>query len=217
MQSRTRLLVNISLLSAMAFVLMVVGRIPLVLFLKYDPKDVVILIGGFIYGPMSAFVISLVVSFVEMITVSDTAWIGFGMNVLSTCAFVCTASFIYKKKLNLTGAVVGLVAGGVLTVAAMLLWNYLVTPIYMNMPRDAVVPLLWSAFLPFNALKVSINGAITMLVYKPIVRALRRANLIPPSSDGAHGSSRRPVGAMLAAALVLVSCILYAMVRNGVF
>ena len=217
MQSRTKQLVNLALISAMAYVLMLVGRVPLVLFLKYDPKDVVILIGGLIYGPFSAFLVSLVVSLVEMVTVSDTAWIGFVMNVLSTCAFVCTASFLYKKKQDLTGAVIGLVAGGVLTVIVMLLWNYLVTPLYMNMPRAAVVPLLWSAFLPFNALKVTINASATMLIYKPIVRALRKANLIPPSTAGDTAAEKSRVGALIVSAAILITCVLYALVANGVF
>jgi riboflavin transporter FmnP len=201
----------------MAFVLMAVGRVPMVLFLKYDPKDVVILIGGLIYGPLSAMAISLVVSFVERITISDTGWIGLLMNVLSTCAFVCTASYIYKKKQNLTGAVTGLVIGGALTVVVMLLWNYLVVPIYTPyISREQVVPLLWKAFLPFNAIKVSINGAVTMLIYKPIVRALRRANLIPPSNTQQTPSAKAPIGALVISAGVLITCIVYVLVLNGV-
>ena len=35
-------------------------------FLKYEPKDVIIALGGFIFGPVEAFLISLAVSIVEM-------------------------------------------------------------------------------------------------------------------------------------------------------
>ena len=217
MRLQTKYLVNLALLCAMAYALMVIGRIPVFTLptftLSYDPKDIIIVLGGLIYGPMAALIVSLVVSFIEMVTVSTTAWIGFWMNVLSTCCFACTAAFIYKKLQNLTGAIVGLISGGLLTVVAMLLWNYLLTPIFMGFPRPVVVPLLWTVFLPFNILKVGINGAIIMLVYKPIVRALRKASLIPPSV--ATSGEKRPVGALIVSACVLATCIFFILVING--
>ena len=44
----TKKLTVLAMLAALSFIVMVVGRIPVVLFLKYDPKDVVITIAGFI-------------------------------------------------------------------------------------------------------------------------------------------------------------------------
>ena len=43
-----------------------------------------------------------------MFTVSDTGPIGCIMNVLATCAFCCTAAFVYKKFHTRKGAVIGL-------------------------------------------------------------------------------------------------------------
>ena len=71
-----------AMLCALAYIVMAIGRVPVVLFLSYDPKDVIITLGGLIWGPMMSFVVSLIVSFIEMITVSDTSWIGFIMNVI---------------------------------------------------------------------------------------------------------------------------------------
>lgn len=65
----------------------------------------------------------------------------------------------------------------------MLLWNYLITPIYMGYPREAVAELLLPAFLPFNLLKGGLNTALTLLIYKPIVQALRKANLVEVPQD----------------------------------
>ena len=62
--------------------------------LSYEPKDVVIAIGGFLYGPLAALGISLVVSFIEMLTISSTGWIGFVMNFLSSAAFAGTAALL---------------------------------------------------------------------------------------------------------------------------
>lgn len=214
MKSRTNQLIIIAMFSAIAYIVMAIGRIPIVLFLKYDPKDVIIAIGGFIYGPLTAFIISLLVSFVEMFTVSDTGIIGFIMNVISTCSFACTAAYIYEKKHTLKGAIIGLITGSLFMTLTMLLWNYLITPIYLGYPREAVVKLLLPAFLPFNLLKGSLNAAITMLLYKPLVTTLRKSNLIPESAHTGQ-ANKLNTGVMLVSALVLVTGILIVLVLNG--
>ena len=210
----TKKLVTLAMLSALAYVIMIVGRIPVVLFLKYDPKDIIIAIGAFIYGPLAGLGISIVVSFVEMLSVSDTGFIGLVMNVLSTCAFVCPAAYIYKKDHTVKGAVIGLIIGAVLMIIAMMLWNYLLTPIYMGYPREAVVELLLPAFLPFNALKAGLNGTLTILIYKPVVKALRMAKLMPPSESKPTGGKK--YGVSIVAFILLVTCILLVLVLKGV-
>lgn len=187
---------------------------PLVLFLKYDPKDIVIVIGGFIWGPMTAFFVSLVVSLIEMFTISDTGIFGLIMNVLSSCTFACTAAAIYKKKRTMAGAVQGLVTGWLLTVMVMMLWNYLITPFYMGYPREAVVKLLLPAFLPFNLIKGGLNTAFTLLLYKPVVNGLRKAHLIPDLNRQEQGSFN--IGLFSVASLILVSCILVVLVLRGI-
>lgn len=214
MENNSKKITTLAMLCAVAYVVMLVGRIPVVLFLKYDPKDIVITLGGLIWGPTTSFIVSLMVSFIEMITVSSTGIIGCAMNIISSSSFACTAAFIYKKKRTLTGAVIGLFAGGVVMVAVMLLWNYLVTPIYMGYPREAVAELLLPAFLPFNALKAGLNGAITFLLYKPLTRTLRRIDYIPASLS--KSQAQRPVGLWFLAALIIVTCILIILLFNGI-
>ena len=63
----------------------------------------------------------------------------------------------------------------------MLLWNRLVVPVYQGTPRDAVADMLLPVFLPFNGAKSAINAVLTLLVYKPVARALRHAKLVPQS------------------------------------
>ena len=92
--SNTKKLTTLAMLAALAYLIMVVGRIPMVLFLSYDPKDVIIAIGGFLFGPLEAFAISFVVSLIEMFTVSDTGIIGAVINFVSTSSFACTAAII---------------------------------------------------------------------------------------------------------------------------
>ena len=213
-----RKLTMIGMLCAIAYAVMVIGRVPIVLFLKYDPKDVVITIGGFIFGPLSAFTISAIVSIIEMFTVSDTGIIGCIMNILASCSFACTAAFIYKKKHTLRGAVEGLLCGLIGMTIIMVLWNYLVTPIYLGYPREAVVELLLPAIIPFNLLKGGINMALVLLLYKHVVNALRRAKMIDLSKNSAEQSTvtKNNTGVMLVAVAILATAILLALVLKGV-
>ncbi len=209
MNTKTKRLTTLAMLGAIAYVVMVVGRIPMVMFLKYDPKDIIITIGGFIYGPMTAFVISAVVSLVEMVTVSDTGFYGLFMNIVSTCAFACTASLIYKKKHTLFGAVLGLSVACLFMTALMLLWNYYITPLYLQMPTEAVAAMLIPVFLPFNLIKGALNAAGTMLIYKPVTQTLRKANLIP-ASEQADAAKRRgiSIGTAICSFFIILSLVL---------
>jgi len=209
---KVKRMVILAMLAAMAYLLVCVVRIPVVLFLSYEPKDVVITVGGFLFGPMASLVVSAVVSLVEMFTISQTGPVGCIMNLLSTCAFACTAAAVYKKKRTLIGAVVGLCLGAAVMTGAMLLWNWLVTPLYMGVERQAVEAMLIPAFLPFNLLKAGLNTALTLAVYKPLVTALRKVRLLEPQFQNAGASK---VGVYLLAVALLITCILLLLVFQG--
>lgn len=206
-------MVLLAMLAAVSYMMVSLIRVPIVLFLKYEPKDVIITIGGFLFGPMASFIISLVVSLLEMVTISDTGPIGAIMNLLSTCTFACTAAFVYKKKHTLNGAVVGLGIGTVVMAAAMLLWNYLITPLYMTgSSRSDIAGMLIPVFLPFNLLKAGLNSAFILALYKPLVTALRKTGLIPEQKSSSGGSK---LGLYLFAGLLLITCILLILVLQG--
>ena len=211
-RSSVKKIVLLAMLAAISYLIMSLVRIPVVLFLKYEPKDVVITIGGFLFGPMASFVVSLVVSLLEMVTVSDTGPIGCVMNLLSTCSFACTAAFIYKRKHTLNGAISGLAAGSVLMIITMLLWNWLITPWYMGVDRATVESMRLPAFLPFHLLKAGLNSALTLSLYKPLVTALRKIRLIEYPSSGSSSSKH---GVYLLAAILLITCILLLLALQG--
>ena len=211
---KTKKMTSIAMLCAISYVVMYVGRIPMVMFLKYDPKDVIITIGGFIYGPLVSCAISTVVSLVEMITASETGLYGLLMNIVSTCSFACTASLIYKKKHTLFGAVTGLIIGCLLMTGVMLLWNYFITPHYLGQPQEAVAAMLLPVFLPFNLIKGGLNASITMLIYKPVVSALRKTNLIEGSSPRTNNGKRKllTVGTALASIFIIICLVMIVMI-----
>ncbi len=213
---QVKTLVCLGLLSAIAYVVMLLSKLlPQVLgFLQFDLKDTVICIGGFLFGPLAAALVSIVVSFLEMITVSSTGPIGMIMNVLATCAFCCTACQIYKKKHTMLGALLGLTCGTLALTAVMLLWNYLITPIYMEMERDFVAGLLLPCFLPFNLIKGGMNMAAILILYKPVVGALRKARLVPPSQG--QQARRFNAGFLLFSVALLATFVVLMLVIAGI-
>jgi hypothetical protein len=147
--------------------------------------------------------------------------------VISTFSFACVAAFIYKRRQSLSGAVFALAAGVVAMTAILLLWNYIITPLYMvNVSREQVMGMLLPVFLPFNLLKGALNATVTLLLYKPLVTALRRAHLITVrsgdtaenSSSGAPQGKKRASGKamMIPAAVVLITCVLLLLAWSGV-
>ena len=210
----TKELTTLAMLTAIAYALVATIRIPIVLFLKYEPKDVVITIGGFLMGPTAALVSAFVVALIEMFTISDTGIIGCIMNFLSTCSFAIPAALCYKHRHTMKGAIVGLLTGTVVMVGTMLLWNYLITPLYMTgTSRSDIAGMLIPVFLPFNLLKAGLNSAFILLLYKPLVVSLRKAGLLPATASGVRSAKS---GVMLFAALLLVTCILFVLVLQGV-
>ena len=211
----TKTITSLAMLTGVSVIIAWMSKLmPPVMFLDFDFKDVVICIGGFTFGPLAAAMISIVVAFIEMITISHTGGWGFLMNVLATVSFCCTASFVYKKKRTKTGAVLGLSMGVVCLVIVMLLWNYLVTPIYMGYPRETVAAMLPTLFLPFNLAKGGMNMAATLLLYKPVVTALRKSGLVPPSQS--TESKRFNLGFLLFSLALLATFVTFALVLAGV-
>ncbi|MGI5985323.1 MAG: ECF transporter S component [Clostridiales bacterium] len=223
--NKTKKLTMMAMLSALSYIIMLLCQmlppmIPITPFLSYDAKDITIVIGGFIFGPVSAFLISAVVSVIEMFTVSKTGLIGLVMNIVSTCAFACTASIIYKRKHTLSGAVFGLITGSIAMTAVMVLWNYLLTPIYTGILREDVVDILVPAIIPFNLIKCGLNTAVTLLIYKPLVTALRKVNLIEDSAPSVASvekvKNKRQTGLILLSLLLFATCILVVLALQGI-
>jgi riboflavin transporter FmnP len=205
-----------AMLSAMAYLTVLFIRIPIIPaapFLDYDPKDIIIVIGGFLYGPMAAFTITVVVAFIQMVTVSSTAHIGFIMNVISGTAFCCTAAYIYHKKRDIKGAAMGLGFAALFATAVMMLYNYLLAPLFMMTSREVVTGLLLTGFLPFNLISNIANAALTVLIYKHIRNALTAARLMPKTPEGKTGKINW--GLAGAAAFLVLSCIIWVWVLRN--
>lgn len=184
----TKTLVTLAMLSALAYAVMAICKVipPIGGFLSFDLKDTVMAIGGYLFGPMAALCMAIVVPFIEFLSVSDTGWYGLLMNIIATSLFICPAVIIYRTKHRTSAAVLGLAAGTACLTLGMILWNYIITPLYFGMPRSAVMELM-PMIVAFNLIKGACNSALIMLAYPPVSTALRKTGLVAPSKAYAPG------------------------------
>lgn len=163
---------KMAMLVAISVVLVFLVHFPLfpaAAFLEYDPADIPIFIGTFAFGPAAGFVLTVLVSFIQGMTVSASGQIwGIIMHIMATGSFAIVAGNLYKQDKNRKGAMIALLVGVVTMTAVMCFANLIITPIYSGMPRAAVAAMIPPVILPFNLLKSGINGLITFFLYKRI-------------------------------------------------
>lgn len=172
-----RKLVTLAMLAGLSIVLMYLVRFPIIpgaAFLEYDMADVPILIGTFLFGPVSGLILVAIVSVVQGLTVSAASgWIGIVMHLIATGTFVIVAGLIYRWIQTRKGAVWGLVMGSIAMTAIMIPLNLIFTVMFLGVPHDAVVAMLLPAIIPFNLVKAGINSALTFFVYKPVSKVMK--------------------------------------------
>ncbi len=200
-RSKVQSLVVLSLFAALAYVAQFVVHIRIA-FLTFDPKDAIITVAAMIYGPIGGVSLSFVVALLEAITNGSTGFWGALMNFCGSAAFSVTASLVYRSKRSSTSAVVGLVASVVSTTAVMLGANLLITPIYTGSTTSEVAAMLPTLLLPFNLVKALFNAGIVFLIYKPVVKALRSARLVP---EQAHTATKNRATLTLAFGVLFVA------------
>ena len=169
---KVKKLTIIALFCAMSFIVSIILPIK-VMFLTLDFKDTISTICGMFFGPCAGLFCAVVVPFIEFLY-SDTGVYGLIMNLLSSVTFVAVSTLIYKHKKTIWGAIIGLVTAVCATVAVMLVANLFVTPYYMGVTQEAVIELIPKVIFPFNLVKSILNASITMLIYKPISKILKR-------------------------------------------
>ena len=190
----TSALVKISILSAIGYILMFIS-IPLPMlfpdFLKIDISDLTALLGGVALGPMAGVTIALLKNLLQFITgMSTTGGVGEFANFLIGGSFVFTVSYIYSKKRNIQGVIIGLVSGIVVMTMVGCIANYfIILPFYATIgwSIDAVVSMgaainpaidskmsfiIWM-IAPFNILKSGLMSLLTLPMYKKTEKILK--------------------------------------------
>ena len=104
--------------------------LPQVPYLKYDAGDVLILIVTFIYGPLYGMLSTAITAAFQALFLSAEGWFGGLMHIISTGALIIPAGLVYLKHKTKKHAVIGLAISCVTVTAAMLCFNYILTPVF---------------------------------------------------------------------------------------
>ena len=189
--SSTNSLVKISILSVVAYVIMLV-EIPVFFFpgfLKIDLSDLPALIGGLALGPVAGIMIELVKNILHFITKTETGGVGELANFLVGIALILPASILYIKYKSKNSAMIGILIGIVaMAVTGALANYYILLPFYAKMmPIEEIIAwssaangaivdmktLILYAIVPFNVLKGIVVAILTSLLYKRISPILK--------------------------------------------
>lgn len=187
----TKDLVKIALLSAIAFVLMLLEfPVPIFpMFLKMDLSDLPALLGGFALGPVASIMIQFIKNIFHFIFKPDnTGGAGNLANFLVGISFTVPASIVYTRKKTRKNAIIGMVVGTTsLVILASFVNYYLVIPLYAKLYSMEVVMGMMTqikhivdlrtyivlAVIPFNLIKGGITSLITFLIYKKVSKLLQ--------------------------------------------
>jgi len=193
-RTKTRDMVSIAMLAAVAVVLMLF-EFPLPFlppFYKIDASELPVIIGAFAMGPWAGVLIELIKVLLNLLLDgTTTAFVGEFANFLIGCSYVVPASLVYYNRKSKKNAVLGLVLGTVTcAVVGCLLNAYLLLPAYSkafkmdiealiamgtaaNKAIDSMFTFVLFATAPLNILKCGLVSVITMLIYKPVSRILK--------------------------------------------
>lgn len=177
MKNNVKKMTTMAILSALSMVFLLLIRFPILPaapYLIYEPADVPIFIGTFLYGPLSGLAMTLVVSVIQAFTLSTDGWVGLIMHLAATGSFVITAGLIYRKYHKFTGAVVALVAGTLAWTLVMIPVNLIIQPNFYGNPIEVVKGMIVPVIIPFNLIKAGGNSVLTLLVYKSISKIVKK-------------------------------------------
>lgn len=137
-------------------------------FLQLDFSCVFVLLGGYMFGPVAAIIISGVKECLRLFT-SGTAGVGELANFIVTVSFVLIPTLVYRFKKGLPTVIGTLVVGCLIQIGVGLLTNrYINFPLFMQENAAAMFAQLWWYVLLFNLIKSVAVSLITVLLYKRI-------------------------------------------------
>ncbi len=184
----TKEIVFIGLLSALAYVLMLLESPPFIGFLRLEFSNIPAIVGAFSYGPMAGVLIELIKNLIKAITASKTAFVGELANFIISVAYVVPASIFIRK---LTGKYKTLMTFALATISMTIIgfiMNYFVlVPMYANLyggmdgilAAATMIPgindkftLILYGITPFNLVKGIFISVVGYYTYKGVRRIL---------------------------------------------
>lgn len=161
---------KLALLTALAYVVTFLEFpiFPAAPFLQLDFSNVFVLLGGFLYGPLAAVIISLLKECLSLLD-SGTNFVGEIANFLINFAFYIVPTVVYRYKKGLKWVIPMLVIGTILQVAASLPVNrYINFPLFIGDGAASSFAALWWYIILFNLIKGAAVSLVTILLYKRV-------------------------------------------------
>lgn len=184
----------VGLMGAVSTVLMLL-RFPLPFlppFMSFDLSGVMEIMGGYMFGPVGAFLVILVKILLQLIIQGSLSFgTGEVQGLILSCAYVMPAIAIYYCKKSKKSAIIGMaVSTVVVSVTAVFTNLYLIIPFYARMmgkTMDDIVALCTAVnpamkdavsmvvlgILPFNLIKYGATSVVTFFVYKRLSKVIR--------------------------------------------
>ena len=192
---KTKKLVMAALLGALAAILMVLDfNVPLAPgFIKFDFSDFPVLIGGFVFGPLTGVLIAFLKIVLNLLfKPTTTMFVGEASNFLLSVCYMGVACLFYRKHRTKKGAVIGMALATVTTSLFAIASNILVMfPMYaklfgmsieqivgmvsaVNPFVKDVTTMVIASLVPFNLFKCGVISLITFISYKKIEVILKK-------------------------------------------
>ncbi len=193
-RDQTKKMVMISILSAIAFIVMLL-QFPLPIvpsFYQLDISDAIILIGGFILGPLAAIIMEAGKIILNILFQgTNTMFIGEIANFVMGCSFILPIILLYRKEAKIQQLFfvffIGIIS---LTIVGALTNYFILLPLYANvyqLPLQSMIEMgqvinpnvhdlgtfIIFMSIPFNLIKGILITTVTLTLYKRITPILQ--------------------------------------------
>ena len=168
-------------------------------FYKLDFSEIPVMVGSYAFGPVAGVMIEFIKILLKLVIKgTSTAFIGDLANFVVGCSFILPASIIYRFRRTRKTAIVSCAVGTATITAFGTLFNavYLLPAFskFYGMPLDTIIGMgtsinasikdvatfVFFAVAPLNLIKGAAVSVVTLLLYKPLMKALRKLRMIPP-------------------------------------
>ena len=176
----TKQIVGVALFSALSFVvsLLEFPIFPAASFLKLDFSAVFVLLGGFMYGPLSGVIICALKELIRFIFGSSTGGVGEIANFLVIFSLIIVPTTVYRFKKGLPVVIITLIIGVLCMTGTALISNrFIMFPLYMGGGAAAAFNSRWYYIIFFNLIKGVAVSAIVFLLYKRLSALFKKINL----------------------------------------
>lgn len=182
-RKRLRMIIYISILSALSFILMLI-QFPLPFlppFLMLDLSDIPAFIGFILFGGVGGSLIIIMKIVLFSILVASEP-IGPIANLLAAFSFLLPVYFIYSRSKTVKSLIIGFIVGTIVLIISLAVLNYFVLlPAYgMIVDQTDIINnlrvVITAGIIPFNLVKGIILSIICYVIYKKAIPVLANKN-----------------------------------------